>query len=266
MADANEMRFSSMPYYSNPQIYGYWGRFYDPNLQRWLNQDPIGEPGGRNLYGFVGNDPIDNIDPEGLSPDSWPFIGPFISNMELNDFARRFPDKDANQFQDYNDAMRYFNPKSGNNWTAGDQSAVQAAAEAAKGGSEGYLAVATAVTPGGAEERGLGALASKAKQCETRPTTTVLTDVKAVSRGKVVGQGNVYLRDAIDAIEAGKLAPRDVFQNREGLLPPQPPGYYQEYAIPTPGVNNAGPQRIIRGAGGEMYYTPDHYQSFIPLN
>jgi RHS repeat-associated protein len=193
MADPNEMRFSSMPYYSSPQMYGYLGRFYDPNLQRWLNQDPIGEPGGINLYGFLGNDPIDNLDPDGLSPDSWPFIGPFISNMELNDFARRFSDKDANQFQDYNDAMRYFNPNNGNNWTAGDQSAVQAAAEAAKGGAEGYLAVATAVTPGGAEERGLGALPSKVTKCEAKAAS-------AAEAGAMAGRrlGHTFTKHGMD--------------------------------------------------------------------
>jgi len=36
--------------------------FYDPGTQRWINRDPIEEDGGINLYGFVGNDPIDAID------------------------------------------------------------------------------------------------------------------------------------------------------------------------------------------------------------
>ncbi len=30
-------------------------RAYNPDLGRWLNRDPIGENGGVNLYGFVGN-------------------------------------------------------------------------------------------------------------------------------------------------------------------------------------------------------------------
>ena len=41
-------------------------RAYDPNLQRWLNEDPIGEEGGLNLYAAVGNDPLNRIDPWGL--------------------------------------------------------------------------------------------------------------------------------------------------------------------------------------------------------
>jgi len=37
-------------------------RAYSPSTGRWLNRDPIGELGGRNLYGFVYNNPIRRID------------------------------------------------------------------------------------------------------------------------------------------------------------------------------------------------------------
>jgi hypothetical protein len=33
-------------------------RYYSPELGRWLSKDPIGEAGGLNLYGMVGNDPV----------------------------------------------------------------------------------------------------------------------------------------------------------------------------------------------------------------
>jgi RHS repeat-associated protein len=70
-AGANGMRFSSKPWLahngSNTEgLYYYGYRFYDPLTQRWLNRDPIGERGGINLYAFVGNDPVQKIDPLGL--------------------------------------------------------------------------------------------------------------------------------------------------------------------------------------------------------
>jgi RHS repeat-associated protein len=43
-------------------------RAYDPQLGRWLSADPIGEEGGINLYGYVGNDPLNQMDSLGLSP------------------------------------------------------------------------------------------------------------------------------------------------------------------------------------------------------
>jgi ribonuclease T1 len=72
--------------------------------------------------------------------------------------------------------------------------------------------------------------------------------------------------DTIALIDSGGPFPyaRDgiVFQNREGLLPEAPPGYYQEYTVPTPGEADRGARRIVTGACGEQYYTDDHYQSF----
>ena len=53
-----------------------------------------------------------------------------------------------------------------------------------------------------------------------------------------------------------------VFENREELLPDRAPGYYREFTVPTPGADDRGARRIVAGAGGEMYWTPDHYDSF----
>jgi uncharacterized protein RhaS with RHS repeats len=57
-------------------MYYYGFRFYDPNLQRWLNRDPLAERGGINLYTMVGNNPITQIDAEGREiftpPVLWP--------------------------------------------------------------------------------------------------------------------------------------------------------------------------------------------------
>ena len=42
-------------------------RWYDPVAGRFLSRDPIGEQGGRNLYAFVNNDPVNQQDYLGLA-------------------------------------------------------------------------------------------------------------------------------------------------------------------------------------------------------
>jgi len=41
-------------------------RYYDPANGRWLTRDPIGDRGGVNIYGYVGNEPSNRRDPKGL--------------------------------------------------------------------------------------------------------------------------------------------------------------------------------------------------------
>ncbi|HEY2973223.1 MAG TPA: RHS repeat-associated core domain-containing protein, partial [Pyrinomonadaceae bacterium] len=44
----------------------YRARWYDPQVGRFLSEDPIGFDGGMNWYSYVENDPIDYSDPSGL--------------------------------------------------------------------------------------------------------------------------------------------------------------------------------------------------------
>ena len=81
LSAANVYRFSSKEIHVNSGMYYYPYRFYDPNLQRWINRDPAGEAGfeaarqgssgpslaaetleGPNLYEFVRNDPSSYFD------------------------------------------------------------------------------------------------------------------------------------------------------------------------------------------------------------
>lgn len=66
LASFNLYRFSSKEWNASAGLYSYLYRFYDPMLQRWPNRDPIEERGGKNLYGFVGNQPLSHWDSLGL--------------------------------------------------------------------------------------------------------------------------------------------------------------------------------------------------------
>lgn len=57
-----------------------------------------------------------------------------------------------------------------------------------------------------------------------------------------------------------------VFGNREGLLPDQDRGYYHEYTVETPGSDDRGARRLVTGGADEVYYTADHYESFVRVD
>jgi len=63
----NPFRFSTKYYDAEIGLYYYGYRYYSPSMGRWLNRDPIEEQGGLNLYGFVGNNPVDRWDFLGLT-------------------------------------------------------------------------------------------------------------------------------------------------------------------------------------------------------
>jgi RHS repeat-associated protein len=70
LADANVYRFSSKEWHEKSGLVYYLYRYYEPNLQRWLNRDPIGERGGINLYQFVYNSPLSELDIYGFATKS----------------------------------------------------------------------------------------------------------------------------------------------------------------------------------------------------
>ena len=79
MAKANPFRFSTKYQDDERDLLYYGYRYYNASTGRWLSRDPVEEPGftilnsdgntgdaGPALYGFVGNDPVDDTDDLGL--------------------------------------------------------------------------------------------------------------------------------------------------------------------------------------------------------
>jgi RHS repeat-associated protein len=60
-------------------LYYYGYRYLSTTWGRWLNEDPIEEQGGMNLYAFVGNDPVGKIDKLGLASEECCYCGPDIT-------------------------------------------------------------------------------------------------------------------------------------------------------------------------------------------
>jgi len=75
VAFVNPFRFSTKYCDDETGHYYYGYRYYSPTQGRWLSRDPIGENGGRNLYGFLDNDPANYVDVLGkwkwYNPYSW---------------------------------------------------------------------------------------------------------------------------------------------------------------------------------------------------
>ncbi|MDI6800834.1 MAG: RHS repeat-associated core domain-containing protein [Thermodesulfovibrionales bacterium] len=67
-------------------LYYYRARYYSPELQRFISEDPIRLVGGINLYAYVGNNPVNKIDPMGLAA-----ANPIITNPTTNNWPPPLP-------------------------------------------------------------------------------------------------------------------------------------------------------------------------------
>ncbi len=103
----------------------------------------------------------------------------------------------------------------------------------------------------------------------TNSQNPIVKNVKIYDQsGKLAYQGDINLAPVLDRIQQGIRDPHRndgvVHRNLERKLPlKNDPKYYREYVVRTPGLSGVGPQRVIVGKGGEAYYTPDHYKTFI---
>jgi filamentous hemagglutinin len=113
-------------------------------------------------------------------------------------------------------------------------------------------------------------VAVKPASAEESPARTIVRDqtIRDLD-GNVADEGDIDLTDTLARIRDGqRLRFRNdgsTFENRERRLPQKPAGYYKEYVHPTEGLDGPGPQRVVIGKEGEVYYTADHYRTFVKV-
>ena len=101
-------------------------------------------------------------------------------------------------------------------------------------------------------------------------TANVRTSVSPTGAGVALSSLPKQAANTITLIRKGGPYPyrQDgvVYDNLERQLPIQPPGYYHEYTVDTPGSPDRGARRIVTGRDGQFYYTANHYQSFVRVD
>ena len=81
-----------------------------------------------------------------------------------------------------------------------------------------------------------------------------MTKKEAKSRG--------WTHGSLEDYAPGMCIGGDFFGNYEGILPK---GHYHECDINTLGAKSRGAERIVYSDDGRIYYTNDHYETFITL-
>ena len=67
VADTNRLQWKGLVFQEAPaSLYYVRSRWYDPEIGRFLSEDPAGITAGLNVYTFAGGDPINGFDPSGL--------------------------------------------------------------------------------------------------------------------------------------------------------------------------------------------------------
>ena len=211
MAAKNLYRFSSKEWHPNSGLYYYGYRFYEPNLQRWLNRDPLGEYGGINLYEFAYSAPMNWVDPWGercwnpFNPEFWADL--FGGNKKP---APLDPNSNRALLNEEGLTPGTFTDENGNQISGGKCTALVCGAVAA--------GVLTAVTEGlgsAGKAENLGAVAMKARKA-AKAAEKAAEDAAKQFKKLSPGEIKKLKKAGINPHELKPNSKFDLFKNKDG--------------------------------------------------
>jgi len=104
----NFLKYTAREHDEDTGLYYYRARYYDPEIGRFLTEDPWGFDAGVNFYTSVSNNPVNYNDPMGLAPGDWWDLRNYdfdkaiqianqLKNIEAPALARQLTDDPAQQ-------------------------------------------------------------------------------------------------------------------------------------------------------------------------
>ena len=238
----NNLRFPGQYWDEETGLHWNFKRYYNPTTGRYLKTDPLGLIGGINLFAYTSNNPNILIDPDGQNPGPIsPGNGPFKKvNITV---GNRIIDNTI---------------LGGINTLANLSNFIANAA----------WPIIEAL---GSDD--MTALSQSTSFPHDDAIVAVFAGLSRTVKLKCKIPNDLWM--TLERIVAGEKFPHrndgSVFKNRPlpgekvPELPVKPEGYYREFVHPTAGVGGPGAQRVVIGRGGEIYYTPDHYKTFVEV-
>lgn len=193
-------------------------RVYSPELMRWLSNDPRQEHGGINLYRYVGNNPISNIDPLGLDFFDWlgqysPAVAQLDAGRDLDAFAKR------NHYKNYDDLKESLYGDDAIRRTK--QESVEAISDIAQDAANLYLVAATSVVPTATGARCTSAFAERFLNANR-----IKSGLKADSGHRAASfltkeqleSGKTFIIKGRDGVERTLLQTKETLDNKSGIF------------------------------------------------
>lgn len=103
-----------------------------------------------------------------------------------------------------------------------------------------------------------------------KPPPDSTTPPQATDSSPAISDGQRHrISEVLERINSNSAHPfrqdGQVYMNKgPGHLPERPQNYYKEFTVPS-NAGRRGTERLVVGANGEVFFSPDHYATFIRI-